>query len=862
MKAIFLILGVISIMFVVSAQAQTTSEFGYQLHPGKLLENTEGTLQIFVTSNELMIPKDIQNLKVISSDNSVIQILGIEKGNDEFTKNVLIKARNPGVVGIVIAASGLSSKEISLEVFNNNNYPTQILMKVTPEEFPIDGPIYGYVGVELATTGGLPTLAPEDITIHLETPNKDVIKLKNSEVIVPSGKYYVITEFEIVGTGDAIIFAESDGMKKVSHLVTVLKPDGPLKLQLYVYPKDFNSFSGTIGVAIVQLLDGNGDPVIAEEDIHIKLNVENPNSSINTSHYFKEVGFDKEQLVIEKGSYSTFTKFVTRPNLAEFTDVAEQEYNIFISANNYVTESDTFTIHHDEEAGSLEGEGPSVTKVLPFLTNGKQEIIAVTYYETDILVSRQMGGSAQGATNREFVTVTVPVQATNNHEINFSSSEVDTVNPINPIMKQGENVVIIFGETGTVAPEDTVSFYITDNEGIKSIVGEPVGPVEKELELVVVPLVPMILANNEFPVLGYLEEIPEVDEDAVAVEGEEEEINPRYGVTPFIDDVVLTFSADEFVETDSVIIKQNQPYALVNMMSTEIGKTTLQYQISGYDGSVEITSHTTDPTEIYLSFPENILANSKTLATIQLLDSSENPVYAKKDIEIKIVSNDQQILKTVQELTIKKGNYFRTFEVETINEGEMELALLSEDFALSKHDIIVVDITPELSLELLGGLNWNERVEAKLTVSIPEITTALDGFIVEWETEGGEVVAVEGITNRDGIATINLIANDKATISVTAKVSGNGLSSAEISKTGTILNMPVLELESISDSGILETEVLLDTYTLILIIIPVAVGAVLFLLKRMDKLDMITEKIPMGDKIEEIKERISDIRNR
>ena len=33
-------------------------------------------------------------------------------------------------------------------------------------------------------------------------------------------------------------------------------------------------------------------------------------------------------------------------------------------------------------------------------------------------------------------------------------------------------------------------------------------------------------------------------------------------------------------------------------------------------------------------------------------------------------------------------------------------------------------------------------------------------------------------------------------------------------------------------------------------------------LKRVDKLDMITEKILIGDKIEEIKEKISDIRNR
>jgi hypothetical protein len=30
----------------------------------------------------------------------------------------------------------------------------------------------------------------------------------------------------------------------------------------------------------------------------------------------------------------------------------------------------------------------------------------------------------------------------------------------------------------------------------------------------------------------------------------------------------------------------------------------------------------------------------------------------------------------------------------------------------------------------------------------------------------------------------------------------------------------------------------------------------------MDKLEMITDKIPIGDKIEGIKERISDIRNR
>jgi len=181
LKGILLILGIIACIFVIPAQAQTTSEFGYQLHPDKLLENTEGILQVFVTSNDMMVPKQIVGLKVISSDNSVIEIVEIEEDDNKFTKNLFIKAKKSGITSIVLAAPGFSSKEISLEVFNNNNYPTQILMKITPETFPIDGPRYGYITLELATTGGLPTLALEDTVIHLDTPNEDTIKLKNSE---------------------------------------------------------------------------------------------------------------------------------------------------------------------------------------------------------------------------------------------------------------------------------------------------------------------------------------------------------------------------------------------------------------------------------------------------------------------------------------------------------------------------------------------------------------------------------------------------------------------------------------------------------------------------------------------------------
>ena len=843
-------------LFVVPAQAQITSEFGYQLHPAKLLENTEGTLQIFVTSNNMMVPKEIENLKAISSDNSIIQILGVIDGNDKFTKNVLIKAKKPGITSIALAAPSFSSKEISLEVFNNNNHPTQILMKTTPNNFPIDGPKHGFVSLELATTGGLPTFASEDTTIHLDTPNKDMIKLKESDVVIKSGNYYVVSEFEIIGSGDAIIFAETEGMKKISSIVRILEASEPLKLQLSVYPENYNSFSANTGFAIIQLLDSEGIPVLAEEDINFKLQVENPDVSINTSHDFEEVIFDKKQLTIPKGSYSTFTKFTPRPNIGEFTSAFEQTYNMYISANNILTQGDSFKITHDQ-IGALEGEGPSITKILPFLTSGKKEIIGVTYYETQTEVSRQTGGSSQGSTNRQLVTVTVPVQAKDDHEVNFSSSNSDTIDPINPIMKKGQNAVIVFGETGTFASNEPPTFYITDNEGVKSVTGEAVGPIRDDISLLVEPLLPMILAENQFPVLAYLIETAG-EEEGVTTGDDEVELDPRLGVTPFIENAVLTFSANDSIETESVTIKRNQPYAIMNLMSKEVGTTTLSYQMGGFEGTTNIISHTTDPAEIYLAFPKNILANSNTLATVQLLDSAGNPVYAKKDVQIKLVSNDERVLKIPQELTIKNGEYFTTFELEATDEGTIELALLSENFALSKYEINVIDITPTLTLDLLGTMNWDERIEAKLSVSIPEIKTSLAGFQVEWVADGGEVLTMDDVTNNEGIAKLNIIANDKDTVSITAKVSGNGLSAATLSKTANILNIPIVEDKIANEPQ----EFQLDLMTLLLIIIPVSIVGALFFLKRMDKLDLITERIPIGEKFEEIKERISDIRNR
>ncbi len=61
---------------------------------------------------------------------------------------------------------------------------------------------------------------------------------------------------------------------------------------------------------------------------------------------------------------------------------------------------------------------------------------------------------------------------------------------------------------------------------------------------------------------------------------------------------------------------------------------------------------------------------------------------------------------------------------------------------------------------------------------------------------------------------------------------------------------------------------MINDSNMIYIIIPVAIGVAVFILKRTEKLEIITEKLGIADKInigekfEGIKEKISEIRNR
>ena len=876
MRLAVLLILLTAVIMPISAYAD--SEFGVKQLPGKLLEYTDGTLQVYVESDGLMIPSGITGLKTTSTDTSIVKIVGTETPNNYIT-HIQIQALQPGTANIILAAPGFSSKEIPITVFNNNNYPTQIQMKITPNDFPVDGPKHGYIAVELLTTSGLPTKAENDTLIKFSTPNTDMIELKEKEILIKKGEYFAINEFNVLSSGEPIIFAETESLKRISQFINIQEAAEPYKIQVYAYPSIFTSYSNPTAYLIIQLQDNDGIPVTAEKSVHVSITATNPDSSINTSGDFEEVLFSDDTLVIESGSYWAATSFTPRPNIGDFSESDFQDYTISVSTDDFISTSTTITVIHERigdggtgqvKGGMLVGDGPAKFSVVPFLTTGKNELIGVLYLEATVPIIDQLdylkpdSGTVFASISGE---TTIPVMTNSDLQFNIASSSLNTVNVVNPIVKRGQNSALVFGNTGTVAPKDcSIEFYLTDNEeGVSIIKGDPYGPVKDSLTLTVEPLIPEILAGSNFPIIGYLMESSEATDSSTCYSGsDDDDESGRFGVTQFTEDTILTFSADEFIEIDSAIIKQNQPFMLMDVQSKKIGNSVLEIRGTDLSSKFSLQSHTTDPTSFELTFPETTLPNTNALLAIQVLDSGGNPVYAKEDIEITLVSNNESVIDVPDSLVIAKNEYRTIFEITTKGEGSSEIALLSEDLPLAKFDLNVKGIEPKINMKIAGSGLVSEAMTVTLSVSYPGVGLTAEGMDVEWSVTGADIMNQRQITNAKGEAVLEVISYNPSTAKISAVVNGIGISNAKSSASYTF-EYPEGYVEIVESDNQGLGGIIMDNTQLMYLIPPVAAVGAIFFLKRTNRLGGITERLPLdglAEKFDGIKEKISEIRER
>ena len=97
--------------FIIPAFADTQLNFEYTVMPEKILENTDGVIQIYADDGTQIFPQKIKSLVALSSDSEIIEVIEIVTNDNSFITELKIKANKPGTVNIALAAPGFVAKE-------------------------------------------------------------------------------------------------------------------------------------------------------------------------------------------------------------------------------------------------------------------------------------------------------------------------------------------------------------------------------------------------------------------------------------------------------------------------------------------------------------------------------------------------------------------------------------------------------------------------------------------------------------------------------------------------------------------------------------------------------------------------------
>ncbi|MBI1829177.1 MAG: hypothetical protein HYR87_06880 [Thaumarchaeota archaeon] len=808
------------IVFPIIAYGQTPAELGYRFLPNKIVANTDVVLQIYAKGDS--VPQSISNLIATSSDSSIIQILDVEKTPNDFNTYVKIKALNPGTATIALAAPGFASQEVPVTVYDDYNAPTKLLIKATPTTFSTIGSEKGYVAVELVNDAGIPLQARQDTSITLSTSDSNIVNLQNTELTIKTGDYYAIEEFDVKKDGTAKISASAQSMAAVSSTVTVSTTVTQKTIQLYVFPKILNIHQNSFGYVIAELQQ-SGIPVQATEDITIPIQVTNATGlhMINTSLENPPVTANAP-IIIKKGSYYGYTQISVAagtPGWIVSPIGMEGQWNVGFNVKGYLT-SPVVTISTTN--GPLLNDHTAALDLIPVLATGQKELIGALHLEDD-----------------SFNVPGPPVIANKDLQIEVDSSAPNTLSVDKVNISRGTGIGLVFAKVSSTIPvQPTLNVVTIAPQTVSQTYAPTITvPTSNSMVLVADPLLPALLTNNDFPLALYMTKSGTIDyftED----------------MTPFI-------SPKDVLQTESKTLTKGESIVLLNSRSLKSDPSTVSISAGDFVTNILMKSFSSKPASISIDYPDTILSNFKNTFSIQLLDSQNNPVFLQDDTQFKLIASDPTILNAPDSVVIKKGSYYSLFDVKASNTGKSELAVLSSDLPLAKFDIDVTSLTPNIIIVSTDHVDPNITFDSTLTAQYQN--APLSGLKVDWGVKGAKIQSMDSVTDKDGKAKISLISQDPNTITIQASVSGGIFGTTTVSK-DIAVNPPLIQGSSTANTNTNSFSIM--GINPLFIIIPSAAAAGGIILKKKNMLDGMSEKMNLGEKFLEIKERISAMREK
>lgn len=224
----------------------------------------------------------------------------IKKG-ELYAKAYLRTSRLTGQAIITAAADGLRSGETTVRVVPPVGQPVKLAVYVRPSTILPYPDEIATVIVRLEDALGHPVEAPEDVRVRLTLSNADLGELAETAVI-PKGEYQRELQFKPKGlTGALLITASAIGYERGVANLEIRAPR-PASLKLYAAPTSIPADSASYGFIAVMLVDSEGYPVRAEEDVAVSLSSSND----------MVIALEANGTVIRRGEYYSIVRFLSK----------------------------------------------------------------------------------------------------------------------------------------------------------------------------------------------------------------------------------------------------------------------------------------------------------------------------------------------------------------------------------------------------------------------------------------------------------------------------------------------------------------------------------------------------------------------
>ncbi len=799
LRHILLLVFIASIIFPAYADVSAPAEFGMKIIPGKIVENSEGAIEVYSTAGDI----PVNGLIATSSNPSIVQILSVDQDETHMVSTVKIKTFVAGDVKIALAAPGFSSNEFDLTVYTNSNIATKLMIKATPSTYASNGPKSGYIAVESANNNDVPTPVASDMVVSISASDNNIVTPHDDHLIIKKGEYYAVDSITINGAGTAQLSASSKSMQSVSTSITVNQINPQNTVQLYVYPKTINAYSASSAYAIVQLHDESGNPVLATNDIPVKVQITNSSgiSTINTSRESPlfQIG---EQAIIKKGSYWSYVPIEVTAGTSGTFNVVATTTGSLVSSPVQLTSNTNNTLL-DTKSARLDS--------LPILATGQRELIGVVHLEDP---SGKM------------------LIAKDNLQIKIDSSDPSVVSTYDTQMDKGSQAALVFAQVGKTANPVTLD-VVTDNP---QIVTQSISSVAVDSNsLKAESLLPKVLTHTNVPIVYY--------------------ITKNNALSISTSDLPLMVSPSDSIQTETLVMHKDQSILLSNGALLKDGLQSLSVISPVFSSTFSIDGTSVNPQSLEFDYPEKITAGLQSMFSIELLDGQQIPTYSDHDIVIKLVSSDPSVIEMPDSVKINSGSYFTTFNVHAKNEGTSEIALLANEIPLSKFDVNVISITPDVNIQSSDFGESGVPISSEMTVTYKQVP--LKGLKVDWKVDGVTIQNMDSTTDSNGIAKMTFIANRPGPVHISASVSG-GLYTVATSSKDVTINAPLAS--SMPENTPKNNLPILGGIDPLMLVIPVVVGIGILIFKKREMFEEMSEKFNLSEMITELKEKVSHVR--